>query len=108
MAPNYQTAVHRQGWPVAPGTCCLIDITERRQAEEGLHQKQRELQTSHAQLQDLASKLLMAQDSERQRIARDLHDDFSQRLAALVLEVASLQRQPPLLPELIGNALGSK
>jgi signal transduction histidine kinase len=50
----------------------------------------------------------MAQDSERQRIARDPHDDFSQRLAALVLEVASLQRQPPLLPELIGNALGSK
>lgn len=81
------------------------EITERKQAEEALHEKQRELETSQAQLRDLASKLLMAQDSERQRIARDLHDDFSQRLAALVLNVASLQRQPPLLPELIGTAL---
>ncbi|MFO0700855.1 MAG: PAS domain S-box protein [Nitrospira sp.] len=82
-----------------------VEITERKQAEEALHQKQRELEQSQAHLQDLASKLLTAQDSERQRIARDLHDDFSQRLTALVLDVASLQRQPPLLPELIGKVL---
>jgi PAS domain S-box-containing protein len=82
-----------------------VDITERKQAEEVLRQKQLELRNSQAQLQDLTSKLLTAQDSERQRIARDLHDDFSQRLAALVLDVAALQRQPPLLPEVIGKAL---
>jgi len=81
------------------------EITERKQAEEALHQNQRELQSSQAQLQGLTSKLLTAQDSERQRIARDLHDDFGQRLAALVLDVAALQRQPPLLPELLGKAL---
>ena len=83
----------------------MIDMTERKRAEEALRQKQFELQNSQAQLQELTSKLLTAQDSERQRIARDLHDDFGQRLAALVLEVASLQRHPPLLPELIGKAL---
>ncbi len=82
-----------------------VDITERKQAEEALRRNQRELQQSQVQLQDLASLLLRAQDSERQRIARDLHDDFSQRLAALVLDVASLQRHPPLLPELIAKAL---
>ena len=81
------------------------DITERQQAEEVLRQRQRALESAQAQLQDLTSKLLTAQDSERQRIARDLHDDFSQRLAALTFDVASLQRQPPLLPELIGKAL---
>ncbi len=82
-----------------------VDISRRKQAEEALYQKQRELQDSQAQLQDLTSKLLTAQDHERQRIARDLHDDFSQRMAALVLDVVSLQQQPRLLPELIGKAL---
>lgn len=88
------------------GTCGIVtDITERKRVEEALHQKQRELQQSQAQLQGLTAKLFTAQDSERQRIARDLHDDFSQRLAALVLDVASLQRHPSLLPEVVGKAL---
>ncbi|MGD9729926.1 MAG: PAS domain S-box protein, partial [Nitrospiraceae bacterium] len=60
-----------------------VDITERQQAEEALHQQQ-------VQLEELTSKLLNAQEHERRRIARDLHDDVSQRLAALVLEVASV------------------
>ena len=83
----------------------MMDITERKQAEEALHQKQRELLNSQVQLQDLTAKLFTAQDSERQRIARDLHDDFSQRLTALVLDVAAFERHPPLSPELIGKAL---
>ncbi|MGE3978540.1 MAG: PAS domain S-box protein [Nitrospira sp.] len=83
----------------------VVDITERKQAEEALHQKQLELQQSQAQLQDLASKLLTAQESERQRIARDLHDDFGQRLVALTLDLAAVGRHPPLLPELLGQTL---
>ena len=100
--------IHDRGKPLGLGTLVAgvaEDITERKQAEEALHQKQRELQNSQAQLQDLTTKLFTAQDHERQRIARDLHDDFSQRLTALVLDVAALQRHPPLLPELIGKAL---
>lgn len=91
----------------APYAICGIvtDITERRRAEEALRQNQRELQQSQAQLQDLMAELFTAQDNERQRIARDLHDDFSQRLAALTLDVALLQRQPPVRIELIGKAL---
>lgn len=83
----------------------ITDITERKQAEDTVLERQRQLQQSQAQLQDLTAKLFSVQDSERQRIARDLHDDFSQRLASLVLDVGSLQRHPPLLPELIGKAL---
>lgn len=67
-----------------------LDITERKQAEEAFRQKQRELQASQAQLQDLTAKLFTAQDDERQRIARDLHDDFSQRLAALTIDLHRL------------------
>jgi len=83
----------------------ITNINERKLVEQTLQQNQLELQRQRAQLQDLTSTLIKAQDSERQRIARDLHDDFSQRMAALVLDVASLEQQPPLLPELIGQAL---
>ena len=62
-----------------------LDITDRKQAEEELRRQQ-------AKLEDLTSKLLTAQERERQRIAHDLHDDFTQRLAALAVDVGSLER----------------
>jgi PAS domain S-box-containing protein len=73
------------------------DITERKSADEALHRNQLELHQQQVQLEELTSKLLNAQERERQRIARDLHDDVSQRLAALVLEVASLEQYPASL-----------
>lgn len=83
----------------------VTDITDRKNSEDELRQSQEELRQHRAQLQDLTSKLIKAQEDERQRIARELHDDFSQRMAALVFDVASLEQQPPLLPESIGKAL---
>ena len=62
-----------------------LDITDRKRAEEELRRQQ-------AKLEDLTSKLLTAQERERQRIAHDLHDDFTQRLAALAVDVGSLER----------------
>lgn len=80
------------------------DITERKKAEEALRFKQRELERYHARLQDLSTKLLRAQDQERQRIARELHDDLTQRLAALAVDVGSLEQmcrpKAALLPRL--------
>ncbi|MBH0183274.1 MAG: sensor histidine kinase [Nitrospira sp.] len=66
---------------------------------------QKELRQYRVQLQDLASALLSAQEHERQRIARELHDDISQRLAALVLDVATLEQQPTISPELTRQTL---
>ncbi|TKS59463.1 MAG: hypothetical protein EWM72_02031 [Nitrospira sp.] len=83
----------------------ITDVTVQKQAELALNQSQSVLKEKREELQTLAEKLLTAQDEERQRIARDLHDDFSQRLAALVLDVASLEQRPPVLPELIPAAL---
>jgi PAS domain S-box-containing protein len=83
----------------------VIDITKRKQTEEALHHNQLELHQQQVQLEELTSKLLTAQEHERQRIARDLHDDVSQRLAALVLEVASLEHHPSTVPGELTRAL---
>lgn len=56
------------------GSC--MDITERRASEESLH--------------SLTGRLIRAQEEERARIARELHDDFSQRLALLGVGLGQL------------------
>ena len=56
----------------------LIDITERRQLEAEREKDSRE----HVAL---ATRLISAQDEERQRIARDLHDNIGQQVTALRL-----------------------
>jgi len=54
----------------------MIDISERKRAEEAL--------------KDLGGRLIAAQEEERRRIARELHDDFNQRLAVLSIELEQL------------------
>jgi len=53
------------------------DITDLRLAQEEL------LRQSNDVIHDLAGKLISAQEEERRRIARDLHDDVAQRIALL-------------------------
>ena len=59
------------------------DITQRKRDEE-------ELRRQRARLEDLASKLLLAQETERRRLARDLHDDITQRIAAVAIDLQSI------------------
>jgi PAS domain S-box-containing protein len=63
-----------------------IDITERREIEEKLRQGEEELSA-------LAGRLISAQEEERSRFARELHDDFTQRLAVLAIDAGSLELQ---------------
>lgn len=61
------------------GTC--IDITERKLAEEALS--------------TVSQRLIEAQEEERTRIARELHDDIGQRVALLTVGLAGLKRLLP-------------
>jgi PAS domain S-box-containing protein len=57
-----------------------VDITDRKQAEEALARMSR--------------KLLIAQEQERARIARELHDDINQRIAMLAVRLEQLHDDP--------------
>jgi PAS domain S-box-containing protein len=63
----------------------LVDITERKLAEEALS--------------SLTGRLIEAQEEERRRIAREIHDDYQQRLAMLAIDLEDLA-------ENIGNLNG--
>ena len=81
------------------------DVTDRKRAEAALRRKQAELERSRAELQALAGRLLTAQDDERRRISRELHDDVNQRLAMLTLDVESLQARAPRSPRATAERL---
>jgi PAS domain S-box-containing protein len=70
-----------------------IDITERKNAEDRIRESAAALEASHRQIQRLAGRLIEAQDAERARIARDLHDDVSQQVAGLAIALSRLKHR---------------
>jgi PAS domain S-box-containing protein len=70
-------------------------ITERKQAEAALRASEEALRQGQESYRNLAGQLLTAQEAERKRIARELHDDLSQRLAGLAMEAVMIEQQMP-------------
>ncbi len=68
-------------------------ITERKRAEEALRASEAALRQGQESYRNLARQLLTAQEAERKRLARELHDDLSQRLAGLAMEAEMLGQQ---------------
>jgi len=69
------------------------DITERKHAEQALRAIGDALRESDERIEDLAGRLIAAQEAERKRIARELHDDLSQKLALLSIDIEQLPRR---------------
>jgi signal transduction histidine kinase len=59
----------------------VLDITKRKEAEEALSSVNR--------------RLIEAQEEERKRIGRDLHDDINQQLAILAIDLEELEQNLP-------------
>jgi len=67
------------GGPVVRIVGTHFDLTERRRIE------------SERARTELLAKLVFAQEDERRRIARDMHDEFGEQLTALALRIAALK-----------------
>ena len=67
-------------------------LVQRRGASKRRHgaRQQNALQGSYARIRDLAVAAARAQDTERSRIARELHDDISQQIAVLEIDLELL------------------
>jgi len=70
--------LHAESAPLVLGM--VSDCTAQKTAEASLHQRDQELQR-------LAGHLIEAQEEERRRISRELHDDIGQRVALLACEL---------------------
>jgi signal transduction histidine kinase len=70
-----------------------------------LHFSRAELKKSHEAEVQLSRHLITAQEKERSRLASELHDDFSQRLAVLAFGLQNTAEIPPGSPEELKQSL---
>jgi PAS domain S-box-containing protein len=70
---------------------CDVDITDRRNAEDVSRESRIALEASHQEIQQLAGRLLTVHEDERRRLARELHDDLTQRLARLAIDAGRME-----------------
>ncbi len=68
----------------------LSRFFERRRAQIKFLQQKEELQVSAERLFAVAGRLVDSQEEERRRIAREIHDDFTQRLALVSMKIGNL------------------
>ena len=71
----------------------VLQHARRRKTEMALRKSEQQYRVAAKQNEDLAGRLITAQDEERTRIARDLHDDVSQRLAGVSIAVSGIKRR---------------
>ena len=114
---NYYPDKNKDGTIV--GVSCVVqDITERERAKEALleaheqledrvqdrtqelrvvnedlNARERELRKNAKSLRRLTGELIVAQENERRRIGRELHDDLTQNLAILAIDAGRLEQQ---------------
>lgn len=75
------------------------DVTERVGYEQRLLEAKRFAEVAGERLRDLSGRLIDAQEKERGRVARELHDGWNQRLAVLAIELGTLRANPPDQPD---------
>jgi PAS domain S-box-containing protein len=71
----------------------IVRCNSQSDLEHRVDQRTKELQDANGQLRELSGRLLKAQDEERRRIARELHDGVGQLLAATAMNISKISRE---------------
>jgi PAS domain S-box-containing protein len=77
-----------------------LDVQVQFRTQE-LQRRNAEILQQTQQLRDLSQRLLQAQDEERRRIARELHDSAGQNLAALGITLSRLTKEAKSNPAVV-------
>src|SRR4029450_12818331 len=91
-------------------TACSTSATPRVRlpgAERARRKGAAVLRSNDLEVAILAGRLIAAQESERRRIARDLHDNLGQKLSLLCMEIASLGAQTGVVPAALAEGIAS-
>jgi PAS domain S-box-containing protein len=92
--------VHEESGTVVCYVSLNRDVTESRRNQDELQRSHDELEarveSRTSQLRQLSARILSAQDQERRRIARDLHDSVGQYLAAIQMNLGALRNSVTL------------
>jgi PAS domain S-box-containing protein len=93
---------NERGKPIKILVAC-VDITEQRHSEAALRQAAQDLH-------GLTRRLVQAEEAERRRLARELHDRVGQSLSALNINLDIISREsqalPPALRQRLADSLG--
>jgi signal transduction histidine kinase len=72
----------------------VLQRARRQKAEAQVRGSREALRKSYERIRDLGGRLLHAQENERARIARDLHDDIGQQVALLAIDLELMGSAP--------------
>lgn len=71
-------------------------LEQAQRASDALTASQAKLRASHNQIRKLLGRLIDAQEAERRRISRELHDDLNQKIATLCLRISGVKKKVPV------------
>ncbi|MBI3804637.1 MAG: PAS domain S-box protein [Nitrospirae bacterium] len=91
--------VHVENGKPARMIGAMIDITARKEAEDAVARYAK-------RLRGLSGQLLEAQETERRRIARELHDEIGQSLTAIKIQLRAVQRRRDERPSQLEETIG--
>lgn len=85
----------------------LRETAHRQRTETALQESESALHRNREELRALTARLFHAQDQERRRVSRELHDDLSQKVAKLQFDIERLQQDNSSKPMAMAKRLES-
>ncbi|MHC4539789.1 MAG: MASE3 domain-containing protein [Planctomycetota bacterium] len=106
IAPILGARLERDRWEKQRREASQALQKARDELEMRVEERTSDLAKSQEALWRLTGRLLSVQEEERRRLARELHDDLTQRLAVLAIDAGKLEQQLDAPPDALREKIG--